>query len=142
MRHAELYAEEEGFKAEFEVLVAEILAAYMRNHDPDCERAWIAEQGGQRLGSIFCVRQSRKVAKLRLFFLEPQARGLGLGQKMLDMCMGYARGKGYEKMVLWTHESHEAACALYRKFGFELIDSKPERSFGRDLVTQNWQIAL
>jgi len=142
MRHAELYAEEEGFNAEFEVLVAEILATYMRNHDPSCERAWIAEQGGQRLGSIFCVRQSRKVAKLRLFFLEPQARGLGLGQKMLDMCMGYARGKGYEKMVLWTHESHEAACALYRKSGFQLIDSKPERSFGQDLVTQNWQIAL
>ena len=141
-QHAELYAEAEGFDASFEPLVAEILADFIRNHDADCERAWIATQNGERLGSIFCVRQEETIAKLRLFLIVPWARGLGLGKKLLNECLTYARAKGYRRMQLWTHESHHAACALYASHGFELLESKPVHSFGRDLVEQTWAITL
>jgi len=142
-RHAELYAAEEGFDASFEPLVAGILADYMRNRDPSCERAWIARCGGRRLGSIFCVRGGAPgVAKLRLFLIEPEARGQGLGHRLLDACLAYARNKGYRRMELWTHESHAAACALYAKHGFRLVRSEPVRNFGRDLVEQSWEIDL
>lgn len=142
-RHAELYAAEEGFDASFEALVAEILADYIRNRDPSCERAWIAHRGAERLGSIFCVREGTPgIAKLRLFLLEPSARGLGLGHRMLNMCTRYARDVHYRKMVLWTHESHHAACALYAAHGFRLTASEPVHSFGRDLVEQSWEIDL
>jgi len=141
-RHGELYARDEGFDASFEPLVAEILTAFLRAHDPATERAFIATRGPDRLGSIFCVQSGEPgVAKLRLFFLEPEARGLGLGQRLLDACLGFARGAGYRRMVLWTHESHRAACALYAKNGFEMTMRKPVRSFGVDLVEQSWQIA-
>lgn len=141
-QHAVLYAREEGFDESFEALVAEILADYIRNHDPACERAWIAEQDGQRLGSVFCVRQDDETAKLRLFLLVPAARGMGLGQRLLSACMDYARDKGYRRIVLWTHESHRAACALYARNGWILTRSEPVRSFGADLVEQSWEIAL
>ena len=141
-QHAELYATAEGFDETFEPLVAEILADFIRNHDPTCERAWIATRNGERLGSIFCVRQDETTAKLRLFLLVPWARGLGLGKMLLNECMGYAREKGYARMQLWTHESHRAACALYESHGFELIDSKPVHSFGCDLIEQTWAITL
>ena len=141
-QHGRLYALEEGFDRTFEALVAEILADYIRNHDPAYERAWIAVEGGQRLGSIFCVRLDEKTAKLRLFLLLPEARGKGLGRHLLDACMTFARQKGYAKMQLWTHESHRAACALYRSAGFTLVASKPVRSFGVDLVEQSWEIDL
>lgn len=102
-QHAELYAANDGFDETFEALVAEILAAYIRDHDPACERAWIAQRGEARLGSIFCVKgDAPGVAKLRLFLLMPQARGLGLGHRMLTLCTGYARDRGYRKLVLWT----------------------------------------
>jgi GNAT superfamily N-acetyltransferase len=142
-RHAELYAENDGFDESFEALVAEILAAFIRDHDPETERAFIAVHGTRRLGSIFCVQSGMPgVAKLRLFLLEPEARGLGLGKRLLTECLDYARSRGYRKMQLWTHESHRAACALYRQFGFELTASKPVRSFGVDLVEQSWEIDL
>ena len=141
-QHAELYAAEEGFDHTFEPLVAEILADYLRNRDPACERAWIAWRGDQRLGSIFCVRHDETTAKLRLFLLTPQARGLGLGKRLLQVCLQFARDRGYQSMQLWTHESHEAACALYRKAGFSVTDSRPVRSFGVDLVEQTWRIDL
>jgi len=142
-RHAELYAEEDGFDATFEPLVAGILAEYMHNRDPSCERAWIAHAGGRRLGSVFCVREGTPgVAKLRLFLLEPSARGQGLGHRMLELCLSYARETGYRKMVLWTHESHRAACALYAAHGFALARSAPVHNFGRDLVEQSWEIVL
>ncbi|MYM56422.1 GNAT family N-acetyltransferase [Thalassovita mangrovi] len=141
-QHAVLYARDEGFDESFEALVAEILANYIRNHDPACERAWIAEQDGQRLGSVFCVRQDDETAKLRLFLLVPAARGMGLGQRLLSACMDYARAKGYRRMVLWTHESHAAACALYARNGWTLTRSEPVHSFGTDLVEQSWEIAL
>lgn len=142
-RHAELYVESDGFDATFEPLVAEILTAFMRTHDPATERAFIAVAGNERLGSIFCVQSGEPgVAKLRLFLLEPKARGLGLGQRLLDACLSFARDAGYRKMTLWTHESHRAACALYDKAGFRLTASKPVHSFGVDLVEQAWEIDL
>ncbi|SEQ30384.1 GNAT family N-acetyltransferase [Thalassovita taeanensis] len=141
-QHARLYADAEGFDETFEALVAEILAAYIRDHDPSGERAWIAEQNGQRLGSIFCVRDDARTAKLRLFLLTPAARGKGLGLRLLTTCMTYARNSGYQRMVLWTHESHTAACALYAATGWRLTSSVPVHNFGVDLVEQSWEIDL
>ena len=137
-RHATLYARDEGFDDEFRVLVRCILIEFAGWNDPACERGWIAEGPEGPLGSIFCVRQNETTAKLRLFLLEPQARGQGLGRRMLRTCMEFARGAGYEGMTLWTHESHRAACALYRSEGWTLVSSQPVQAFGQDLVEQHW----
>ena len=143
MRHGERYAEDEGFDASFEPLVARILAGFLESHDPARERGWIARAGERRLGSIFCVQGSDPdTAKLRLFYLEPEARGIGLGQRLLDECLAFARAAGYRRMTLWTHESHRAACALYAKNGFACVRSEPVHSFGVDLVEQEWTRAL
>jgi GNAT superfamily N-acetyltransferase len=142
-QHAVLYARDEGFDGSFEALVAEVLAAYLRHHDPATERGWIAEADGRRLGSIFCVQSGEPgVAKLRLFLLLPEARGRGLGQRLLDECLGFARAAGYRRLKLWTHESHRAACALYARNGFACTASFPVHSFGQDLVEQSWEIGL
>lgn len=141
-RHQTLYAAAEGFDDTFGPLVADILAAFVADHDPERERGWIAEEDGQRLGSIFCVRLSDEVAKLRLFLLVPEARGKGLGKRLLATCMGFAKDHGYREMQLWTHESHTAACALYRAAGWELTDATPVTSFGVPLVEQSWRITL
>ncbi|MCE8511343.1 GNAT family N-acetyltransferase [Ruegeria pomeroyi] len=141
-RHGTLYAQDEGFDDSFAPLVARILDDFIANHDPDREQGWIAEADGQRLGSIFCVRLDETTAKLRLFLLVPEARGQGLGRRLIDTCMGFARDKGYVQMQLWTHESHRAACALYAATGWQLVDSKPVHSFGVDLVEQSWKITL
>lgn len=141
-QHAELYARDEGFDGSFGPLVRSILAAFLAEHDPACEKGWIAEADGQRLGSIFCVHADARTAKLRLFLLVPAARGKGLGQHMLDHCMTYARGAGYSGMTLWTHESHSAACALYARNGWTLQTSHPVHAFGRDLVEQHWTCRL
>lgn len=138
-QHAEAYARDEGFDATFEPLVARILADFGADHDPTFERGWIARRGERRLGSIFCVKGPEPgVAKLRLFYLVPEARGLGLGRRLLETCLSFARQAGYRKMTLWTHESHRAACALYARSGFALTRSTPVRSFGVDLVEQEW----
>lgn len=141
-QHAELYASAEGFDATFETLVAEILVDFIRSHDPARERGFIAWRGGQRLGSVFCVHAEDEVAKLRLFLIRPEARGLGLGHHLLTSCMAWARARGYRRMVLWTHESHRAACALYAAHGWRCLSSVPVRSFGVDLVEQSWQVDL
>lgn len=142
-QHAELYARDEGFDASFEALVAEILAEFIRTRDATRERAWIAWEGDRRLGSIFCVRgAARGDAKLRLFLLVPDARGHGLGRLLLETCIDYARARGYARLVLWTHESHRAACALYEKYGFTLASSRPVTSFGVDLIEQEWTLDL
>ena len=141
-RHQELYARDEGFDDSFGRLVAEILADFMAGHDATREAGWIAERGGQRLGSIFCVRLDDRTAKLRLFLLVPEARGHGLGRRLLRHCMGFARSAGYAGMQLWTHESHRAACALYRAEGWQLVDSRPVTSFGVPLVEQTWRMSF
>ena len=143
-QHAVLYARDEGFDRTFEALVAEILAAFIRDNDPATERAFIAvDESGRRLGSVFCVQSGEPgVAKLRLFLLVPEARGIGLGQRLLDACLGFAREAGYRRLRLWTHESHRAACALYARNGFHVVESHPVRSFGVDLVEQTWETRL
>ena len=141
-RHQTLYAQDEGFDDSFGPLVADILAGFIADHDPAREQGWIAEEDGLRLGSIFCVDAGGGTAKLRLFLLVPEARGKGVGKRLLATCMGFARDHGYRDMVLWTHESHRAACALYAGAGWRLTDSKPVHSFGVDLVEQSWKIDL
>ena len=137
-QHGLHYARDEGFDDTFGPLVASILAEFNRDHDPVCERGWIAEMDGVRLGSIFCVRLNDDTAKLRLFMLTPDARGQGLGKRLLAQCMGFAENTGYAGMQLWTHESHRAACALYAATGWTLTASEPVHSFGCDLVEQTW----
>jgi len=141
-RHGTLYAQAEGFDTTFAPLVASILDHFIASHDPVAEAGWIAESSGTPVGSIFCVRLDDATAKLRLFLLEPDRRGQGLGRRMLAHCTGFARQAGYSRMQLWTHESHKAACALYAATGWQLTASKPVHSFGRDLVEQSWQIDL
>jgi DNA-binding MarR family transcriptional regulator len=141
-RHGALYAKDEGFDTTFEALVAEILAAFLRQHDPARERGWIAARGPLRLGSIFVVAEAPEVAKLRLFFVEKSERGTGLAQQMLDAAMGFARDAGFTAMRLWTHESHRAAGRLYARNGFGLTEASPTRSYGQDVVTQVWERPL
>ena len=141
-QHSVHYAREEGFDESFGPLVSGILDDFLAKHDPSCERGWIAQDGDQRLGSIFCVRLDAQTAKLRLFFLAPPARGRGLGRRMLEACMSFARDQGYLKMQLWTHESHQAAGALYAKAGWTLVESNPAHSFGKVNIEQTWTITL
>jgi len=141
-QHRRLYARDEGFDETFGKRVEDILQDFVAGHDPTCERGWIAERAGERIGSIFCVRLDRETSKLRLFLVLPEARGNGLGRRLLTTCMGFARDCGYERMQLWTHESHRAACALYRATGWRLIGSKPVHSFGRNLVEQSWRFTF
>ena len=141
--HARLYAITDGFDDSFAELVANILADFLQDYDSQRERGWVAERDGVRLGSIFCVRgEDADTAKLRLFLVLPEARGVGLGKQLLRTCMSFAKSRGYTRMVLWTHESHVTACALYKAFGWSLVASKPVRSFGVDLVEQSWEITL
>ena len=141
-RHDTLYRRDEGFDDSFGELVAQIIASFLADHDPAREAGWVAEAEGQRLGSIFCVSAGATTAKLRLFQLDPAARGRGLGKHMLVHCMSFARTAGYHEMVLWTHESHRAACALYAAAGWQMVESRPARSFGQNVVEQHWAITL
>lgn len=139
--HGALYAKDEGYDQSFEAFVARILADCLDRADPR-EAVWIAEAGGQRLGTISCMREDDHTARLRLFILVPQARGMGLGQRLHDTCIGFARDLGYRRMVLWTHESHVAACALYARNGWRLVRSVPAQAYGQNVVDQDWEITL
>ncbi|WP_299023952.1 GNAT family N-acetyltransferase [uncultured Sulfitobacter sp.] len=134
--HQETYTREEGFDDTFGPLVAQIVDDFIADHNPVDERGWIAWQGDVRLGSIFCVRLDERRAKLRLFQLVPAARGLGLGRQLLEACTGFAQQQGYDGMQLWTHKSHEAACALYLRNGWRIVEEKPVVSFGVPLIEQ------
>ena len=140
--HGHLYRQNDGFDDTFQPLVERILQEFVAGHNPQCERGWVAEQSGHPIGCIFCVKLSEDIAKLRLFLLLPEARGQGLGLRLLQTCMGFAKECGYRKMQLWTHESHRAACALYQRNGWRLVSSKPVHSFGCDLVEQSWETVL
>ena len=141
-QHGELYAREYGFNAEFEALVAGIVATYMRKHQPEWERCWIAEVDGQRAGCVFLVRKSKTVAQLRLLILTPQARGLGLGARLSDECIGFARAKGYKKIMLWTNSCLVEARRIYQRRGFERVKTETYQGFGQHLVGETYQLTL
>lgn len=141
-RHGALYASEYGFDATFEAMVADIAAKFLRELDPSRERAWIAERDGERVGSVLVIAQSRRVAKLRLLFVEPQARNTGLGRRLVAEAIRYSRAVGYRRLVLWTNDVLHAARRLYEEAGFVLEREEPHRSFGVRLIGQYWALAL
>ena len=145
-RHGELYWKEYGYDERFEALVAGIAARFVETFDRRRERCWIAERGGERLGAVFLVKQSPRVAKLRLLIVEPATRGMGLGMRLVKRlvitCVRFARAAGYSKLVLWTQSELTAARAIYIKTGFRLVRREPHTSFGKRLVGEYWQLDL
>jgi len=141
-RHGALYAEEYGWDERFEALVAGIVAKFAKHFDAARERCWIAEIDGERVGAVLVVKQSRSTAKLRLLIVEPGARGRGLGRRLVEECIAFARAKGYRKLVLWTQSNLAAARAIYKQCGFRRVRKERHSSFGYDLVGEFWQLAL
>jgi DNA-binding MarR family transcriptional regulator/N-acetylglutamate synthase-like GNAT family acetyltransferase len=141
-RHGALYAAEYGWDASFEALVARIVADYADRGDRRREAAWIAELGGEPAGCVFCMRKTDTTAQLRLLLVEPRARGLGMGGRLVAECVSFARRAGYREMVLWTNDVLHAARRIYQRAGFRLAGSEPHHSFGHDLVGQDWRLPL
>ncbi|WP_446222379.1 GNAT family N-acetyltransferase [Nocardia sp. IBHARD005] len=143
MAHGESYDQQFGWDSDFEVLVAEIVADYGAKRDPAREAAWIAELDGRRVGCTFLVAGDRPtVAKLRLLLVMPEGRGFGLGTRLVEECLSFAREAGYEQVTLWTNDVLVAARKIYQSIGFTLADEEHHRSFGHDLVGQNWTLDL
>jgi GNAT superfamily N-acetyltransferase len=141
-RQGLLYAQEYGWDMSFEALVAQIAAQFVQNLDPVKENAWIAEADGQVVGSVFLVKVSDDIAKLRLLYVEPHARGLGIGQRLTAECIAFARAQGYKTLTLWTNDILHAARRIYQAAGFTLVAEEKHHSFGKDLVGQNWDLDL
>ena len=141
-RQALLYQREYGWDQSYEALVAEILSGFVKNFDARRERSWIAEREGQVIGSIFLMRASDDVAKLRLLYVEPSARGFGLGKRLVEVCIQFARDRRYKTLTLWTNDCLTAARKLYQAAGFQLVKQEEHHSFGKDLVGQTWELEL
>jgi GNAT superfamily N-acetyltransferase len=142
MAHGEVYADEFGWDTSFEALVARIVADYAADHDPQREAAWIAEVDGERAGCVFCVDAGDGTAQLRILLVHPRGRGHGLGGRLVDACIAFAREAGYERMRLWTNHPLAAARHIYLARGFELVGEDRHHSFGVDLVGQNYELDL
>lgn len=141
-RHGVLYQQAYGWDETFESLVARIVADFIDHLDPDREAAWIAEADGEPAGSIFCAKKSDEVAQLRLLLVEPHLRGIGIGTRLVEECVGFARRSGYRRMMLWTNSVLDEARRIYEAVGFELIEEEAHHSFGHDLIGQNWWLDL
>lgn len=141
-RQAILYADEYGWDNSYEALAAEIAAQFIKNFDPKRERCWIAERDGARVGAVFVAKASEEVAKLRLLHVEAEARGLGIGRRLVGECVRFARQAGYEKLTLWTQSNLQAARNIYRQAGFQVVREEPHHSFGKDLVAETWELEL
>jgi DNA-binding MarR family transcriptional regulator/GNAT superfamily N-acetyltransferase len=141
-RHGALYFQEYGWDERFEALVAGIAKDFVDDFDPARERCWIAEMGGEPVGSVFVVKQNRTTAKLRLLLVEPEARGQGVGKRLVAECIAFARAKGYRKLVLWTQSNLGAARAIYKAAGFRRTKAERHRSFGYDLTGEYWELRL
>lgn len=143
MAHGEVYHRQFGWNAEFEALVARIVADYAADHDPARESGWIAEVDGERVGCVFCMSGPEPgVAKLRILLVTPAARGLGLGTRLVEQCLQFARDCGYRRITLWTNDVLVAARKIYQAYGFRLVDQERHHSFGRDLTGQHWELDL
>jgi DNA-binding MarR family transcriptional regulator/N-acetylglutamate synthase-like GNAT family acetyltransferase len=141
-RQAILYQQEYGWDETYEGLVAEIVGAFVKNFDPARERSWVAERNGEVVGSIFCVKASDELAKLRLLYVEPSARGLGIGQRLVKEVVRFSRAKRYRTLTLWTNDILVSARRIYQAEGFVLENEEPHHSFGQDLIGQTWTLAL
>ena len=141
-RQAILYAEEYGWDGTYEALAAEIVAQFIKNYDPKRERAWVAEKDGERVGAVFVAKGSDQIVKLRLLHVEPQARGLGIGKRLVGECIRFARQAGYQKMTLWTQSILHAARHIYKKAGFQVVHEEKHHSFGKDLTAETWELNL
>jgi GNAT superfamily N-acetyltransferase len=141
-RQGLLYATEYGWDETFEALVAEIGAKFVKRHDPERERCWVAELDGAVVGSVFVVRQSKTVAKLRLLYVERSARGMGLGRALVRECIAFAHAAGYRKLMLWTNDVLVSARRIYQAEGFKLVRQEPHHSFGKDQLGQYWALSL
>ena len=140
--HGEIYAREFGWDGSFEALVARIVADYASGHDPERETAWVAEVGGRRMGCVFCVAGPGSTAQLRLLLVHPDGRGHGLGGRLVDTCLGFARDAGYATVRLWTNHPLTAARSIYLSRGFTLVDEEAHHSFGAELIGQTYQAQL
>ena len=141
-RHGAVYAEEYSFDETFEALVAEILARFIKDHDPKRERIWIAEQDGEQVGSVMIVDAGDQIAQLHLLFVDPKARGKGIGKRLIDECIHFAKRNNYQKIKLWTQSILLEARHLYSKAGFSITEEEPHTSFGQDLIAEIWELSL
>jgi DNA-binding MarR family transcriptional regulator/GNAT superfamily N-acetyltransferase len=141
-RHAVLYSKEYGWNQAFETFVLEITAHFLKHYDPEVERCWVAERSGEILGFVLLVKRSKQTAKLRLLLVEPSARGLGIGKRLVEECIRFAREKGYKKIVLWTHSNLSAARGIYQKAGFQLVATDIHEDFGPRVTAETWELAL
>ena len=141
-RHAELYAQEYGWRSNFEGLCAQIVADFVNNYDQKKERCWIAELDGENVGCVLLVKDKPGVARLRLLLVNPKARGLGIGARLTDECLRFARKAGYKSMTLWTHSVLTGARHIYEQAGFTLTSSKKRKSWGKDVIAEFWDLKL